>query len=356
LRIGREIPGWLTVLAILATAALTTWAMVASGRDLGSPAQASVPYMPADAAKLLAPGLASAEEVFGRHEPPPSAEPTPPVILAGASQVHGDRGACTTCHVVVGDTGQPVVAISAQASLPHRFRGMCTNCHTVVVGTPVAGGPAAAGDTLPVAQRLGLDPIAGLPVAAAPVATEGSWLGLEVSPITSTSATRYGIPPSTEGLLVAEGEADARAAGIKAGDVVVAINGVPIEDLTTFFFATKNGTLSAGTVEVIRQGELLGFRLPPAAGGAGQPQTPPAQVPAPTVAPVAPALDPAWACPRVTPPAAPAPATVTPSSAGPPPDPGWVCPRVTPQDATAPVGGAGQAAAPNASWGCPRVM
>ena len=58
----------------------------------------------------------------------------PPPISFATSRPHGDRGACTACHAVVGRGGTPLATITSSATSPHGPRGVCTNCHRLLVG------------------------------------------------------------------------------------------------------------------------------------------------------------------------------------------------------------------------------
>ncbi len=109
---------------------------------------------------------------------------------------------------------------------------------------------------------------------------------MEVSPITPLTARQYGIADGTRGLVVAEAEVQATVAGIKAGDVIVSINGTPTPGMTAFFQATNNGTMTEGVVQFIRKGQSLAVNLArttnPALAGA--PNTPGNVPPAGTTA------------------------------------------------------------------------
>lgn len=123
---------------------------------------------------------------------------------------------------------------------------------------PVKATPPAA--PKPVAMSIPLIPVGQVVVrAAAPprAIAEGEWLGLEVAPVTPLTAAQYGIPDNIPGLVVAEVEAQALTAGVKAGDVVLSINGVPIYNLSDFFRATRNGALMGGVLEILRKGLKL---------------------------------------------------------------------------------------------------
>jgi hypothetical protein len=87
--------------------------------------------------------------------------------------------------------------------------------------------------------------------------TEGAWLGMEVVPITRLTRVQYGIPANMRGLVVAEAEGQAAISGVSAGDVVVAVNGIPVSDMRTFLQATGGGKQQGGSVDLMRSGRFL---------------------------------------------------------------------------------------------------
>ncbi len=149
--------------------------------------------------------------------------------------------------------------LRAYSKMPHEFRGVCTNCHLHTDPGRLNATPYGVQAGTPVAAVRPV--IAPPPTAPAKTPTEGEWLGLEVTPITPLTARQYSIPDGMQGLVVAEAEAGAATAGVRAGDVVVAINGLPITQMTEFFQATRNGTSTQGTVEIVRQGQRLAIDL-----------------------------------------------------------------------------------------------
>ncbi len=233
------IPGWFTILAVLVTASVTAWAMLQRGGipDSAYPvAQVPTTMIPA-AAVFNHSGLQVAQVAATRG--------VPPVITAGTVPPHRDRGSCTTCHTVLDPRGTGIQMISALSIMPHQYRGVCTNCHrltnqngvmTTTIGQLTAG---RATNTI------------------GPAAAEGEWMGLEVAPITNITAVQYGIAQGTRGLVIVEADLQAGASGLRAGDVVLNVNGMPAQDLTAFFKATRAGALTRGAVEVSRKGRHL---------------------------------------------------------------------------------------------------
>ena len=174
----------------------------------------------------------------------------PPTIVAGAVPPHAERGTCTSCHNVVSPRGAAMATIQINSRPPHDNRGLCTNCHRL------AGAPAPAAMAQAAATPAGMTLVAATaPIAQTPMpASEGGWNGVEVTPITALTAGQYGVPQGA-GLIVAEAEGAAAVAGIKAGDVMLAVNGNATTTLTDFFRATGNGMVPRGTVDLLRKGQ-----------------------------------------------------------------------------------------------------
>ena len=87
------------------------------------------------------------------------------------------------------------------------------------------------------------------------------WIGVKVQPVTSDIADSLGLK-NAKGALVAEPQADGPAAkaGIKAGDVIIDVNGVAIEDARDL--ARKVGAIAPGakvSLKVMRQGSERAF-------------------------------------------------------------------------------------------------
>jgi len=261
MRFNKETSSWLIVLVVLVTALITSWAMLKykPGQDWNT----AYYYPPRQVAQNLSPGIAAMQGggllVAGAA--------ALPVVRAGAVAPHADRGVCTNCHTVVSSRQEPIPAIGANSTMPHEFRGVCSNCHRQRQASQSGLNPNSyrvqpAAPVAAVAQVV-------TPGATAPARTptEGEWMGLEVTPITPLTARQYGIFNGTRGLVVAEAEGQAARVGIKAGDVVVSVNGTPVTSMGDFFQATRNGTLTQGVVEVVRQGQRLAIDMAPATQG-----------------------------------------------------------------------------------------
>ncbi len=297
---SKEMSSWLIVLVVLATAFITSWAMLKykPSHELN----ASYYYPPQQFAQHLSPGIATLQggwQLAAGGNAIPAMRDGPPVIRAGAVAPHAESGVCTACHRVVGPRQKPIPPIQASSAMPHEYRGVCTNCHLLPnpsgintnpyrmqAATPVvAMRPVVAPNTMTLQVRAPqtMTPRMTTPARAA---TEGEWLGMEVSPITPLTARQYGIAGGTQGLVVAEAEAQAAMAGFKAGDVIVSINGMPTPQMTAFFQATNNGTMTQGVVEFVRQGQRQVVNLAQTTNPAlaGAPNTPTYVPPAGTTA------------------------------------------------------------------------
>ncbi len=249
MKASTEINSWLIVLVVLATAGITSWVMLT-----GKASQDENPayyYVPQQVAQNLSPVATAIDKGWFLT----AGATTIPVLRAGAVPVHPDRGICTNCHTVVSSRGKAIPNISATSAMTHEYRGVCFNCHHLVI----KNNPSANTGNVQAAIRVAATGRAIAPRTAAPAKAvlEGEWLGMEVAPITSVTALQYGIPYGTQGLVIAEAEAQALTVGLKAGDVVFWVNGVPICNMTNFLRVTRNGTLTQGTVKVLRKGQKL---------------------------------------------------------------------------------------------------
>jgi len=241
----KPLPRWLVVPLIVASAAVTAAAMSMTG--MRGPA---VAWERANRGIEQAWfGEQGAPQLIPPNDPvlPVAGSPAVPTIVAGAVMTHADRGVCTACHAVVTLQGTPVPAINSLSSMPHAFRGVCSNCH---VARP--------------ARTAFASPVAGTPVSPppapppAPAVTEGEWQGLEVS-------------AGPTGVVVRSAEGSAGLLGIRAGDVVGSINGVPVQSVADFVRITQGGTLAQAAIIVRRGGQRLAFEL-----GGSQNAAPPA--------------------------------------------------------------------------------
>jgi len=293
MKLSKLINGLIMVLAILVTAGITSWVMMK--KNPGLQWNSTFYYPQQQVASTFSPGIAAANICTECHPvvstipnvtatttlphdhraicsnchylasvrgPIPAAVVGQtaggtgvPVIRAGAVPLHAERGVCTNCHEVINNLGNPIPDISVLSTSPHENRGVCANCHRL---TKQSGFNANTGGTQ-AAIPMAAAGLVAAPRTTAPLnpATEGEWMGLEVAPITPLTAGQYGIPNGICGLVVAEAEGQAAVADLKAGDVVLSVNGAPTSNMTEFFQATRNGTLTNGIVEVFRKGQEL---------------------------------------------------------------------------------------------------
>lgn len=287
MKLNKEINGWFMVLAVLATAGVTAWVVLRYSPNHSWNSPYYLP--PRQVAWNTSPGLTAANICTECHPiistiPNTKATSSLPhdhraicsnchrlsnqnnsvlpvamvglvkgntgasVVWVGSIPMHPDLGACTNCHKMVGDMGNQVPDIGATSIPPHDNRGNCGNCHRLA---NLSGLNANQGATQ-AAQVF-----AAKKTAPVNTATEGEWLGMEVAPITPITAGQYKIPEDILGLVVSEAEGLAALAGLKAGDVLLSVNGSLISDMTDFFQVTENGTLTTGSVQVLRQGQIM---------------------------------------------------------------------------------------------------
>jgi hypothetical protein len=94
------------------------------------------------------------------------------------------------------------------------------------------------------------------------------WSGMTVKPLQPAEAQAQGLPPDFGGVMVKETGGAAENAGFQEGDVVVAVNGRPVQTLEDFSRLTRGAEASAGApfLDVFRDGVQMSLCLaPPAA-------------------------------------------------------------------------------------------
>jgi serine protease Do len=89
------------------------------------------------------------------------------------------------------------------------------------------------------------------------------WIGVQIQPVTDDMADSLGLQKA-EGALVAEPQADSPAvkAGIKAGDVIIAVDGKTVKDARDL--AKRIGAMAPGSsikLEIVRDGKPQAFSL-----------------------------------------------------------------------------------------------
>jgi hypothetical protein len=89
---------------------------------------------------------------------------------------------------------------------------------------------------------------------------EAHWIGLEAGPLVPAVAKANSIPPDISGVFVDEVTLVAADAGLLAGDVITAVNGVHVGDLRSFKSATKLVAQTNQTqITVYRRGNVKNF-------------------------------------------------------------------------------------------------
>ncbi|KPA19047.1 magnetosome protein MamE-Cter [Candidatus Magnetomorum sp. HK-1] len=99
-------------------------------------------------------------------------------------------------------------------------------------------------------------------ISPADIAIEGTWIGMDVSELSSNDATALNLPASTRGILVNDVESPpAMTLGFQTGDVLTGINGIHIPDMKAFVAASKHQT--GAVVDVIRGNKHFFITVPP---------------------------------------------------------------------------------------------
>ena len=125
---------------------------------------------------------------------------------------------------------------------------------------------------------MGWNPLAGPTTNTQTMQLNGQWLGMRLAGTNTPSAQAVGVPPTAEGVVVAElvlpQGIRAQQAGLLPGDVLVGVDGSSVANLTDLY--TLSTTLDVNrplSVSVLRQGQPLGLVLagPPGAAMPGVP-------------------------------------------------------------------------------------
>jgi S1-C subfamily serine protease len=97
---------------------------------------------------------------------------------------------------------------------------------------------------------------------------EVDWIGITAKPLGGEKAAAQGIPSAAGGVVVDEVEGIAERAGVRPGDVLVAINGNRVKNMNDFSLLTSETDLSKGgaRLDMIRRGS----RIPVLVTAAGQ--------------------------------------------------------------------------------------
>jgi hypothetical protein len=235
-----RIPGWFVALMVIGAAGTTAWVVQRKKSEL--------PWLTDSSLSSASSSTATAS----RHPSTALADPPgsrrAPVLRAGTGAKHTNRGPCTLCHTLVGGSSREVPVIRP----PHAFRGsLCVNCHRIAAVQPDAVGAAGAQQ----APGTGSQPAPGqaLPaLALAPRRPTAGWLGMHVVALERGND----VAPNLRALAITETAAEAAAAGLRAGDVLIAINGVRMIDLQRFLDVTDRGARTGGILEILRDGTL----------------------------------------------------------------------------------------------------
>lgn len=91
--------------------------------------------------------------------------------------------------------------------------------------------------------------------AASTLVDEVPWIGMTMSRLPADVAQANGIPADRGGVMVEDVEGIAARAGVRQGDVLLAVNGTPVRDLANFSRLTEHTSLSGGVaLDVVRNG------------------------------------------------------------------------------------------------------
>ena len=145
---------------------------------------------------------------------------------------------------------RPAPAISNGETAPHGARGACRGCHRIR-RYPMGG------------LALPIKPARGKPAQArtAPKASalpfqEVHWQGLELVALAKANARLIKAPRRAKGVVVDEVTAPADMQGFVAGDLVVAVGGLPTPDLDAFInVARKARNRRTVQIRLLRKGE-----------------------------------------------------------------------------------------------------
>lgn len=188
-------------------------------------APAAAPLVPAVAQPPVAPSPAIAPTGAGA-----SASPAPPECTASAAAAAAASPAACTASV-------PSCPDPGTQAAPRR---------------EPASGPAPE-----IAERSERAPRAEALPASVTQPVRPLYLGLEVVPINVLTAAAYDTPPGIAGLVLARVADPAASAGLRPGDVLVSVNGIPTLDARTYAQGVRRGGPASGSVEVLRGRQLL---------------------------------------------------------------------------------------------------
>ena len=99
-----------------------------------------------------------------------------------------------------------------------------------------------------------------------PIPSEGVWLGVEIEQITPETISEQSLPADQTGVIVDSvpiGSAVEKA-GLKNGDIIVAINGQSIVNMADYIRVTNNQEIKAADISIDRNGKELFLSISPA--------------------------------------------------------------------------------------------
>ena len=96
---------------------------------------------------------------------------------------------------------------------------------------------------------------------------QGRWLGMRLISLDASSARQLGVPPSVQGVMVMEIEERngwrARLAGVQPGDVIMAVNGIEVQNLADLYDVSRDLDVgSAIMLDILRWGQHMALVLP----------------------------------------------------------------------------------------------
>ncbi len=94
---------------------------------------------------------------------------------------------------------------------------------------------------------------------------EMAWIGITADPLDAETAAALGIPTDMGGIVVREVDGIAQRAGVRHGDVVLGINGKPIQDMAGFSRLVGQTDLQRGgaQLDIVRQGVRMPVDIMP---------------------------------------------------------------------------------------------
>jgi len=123
--------------------------------------------------------------------------------------------------------------------------------------------------------------------STADLSNEVEWIGITAAPLGAEEAAARGIPGDVGGVVIEEADGIAARAGVRPGDVLLAVNGQRIQDLADFSRVTGETDVSKGAVQldVIRRGSRMPVLVLPSHGATQAPrQTTPGRIIGPPAA------------------------------------------------------------------------